>query len=106
MARAPLSTSVDDGGWPIGGAATTVINAAGTNTLKASPGRLCKVVVTATGTGTVTFYDNPSTGSGTIIGIVPASATVGTSYDFGMPALAGITAVTTATAPTVTVSFS
>jgi hypothetical protein len=106
MANNPVFTSVDDTGNSLCGARTATIAAAGTAVVKASPGRLCRVLVTATGTGAVTFYDNPSAASGTVIGVVPASAAVGAIYEFQAPAAAGITASAATTPSSVTVIYS
>ncbi|MGH3546692.1 MAG: hypothetical protein ACRDQU_00900 [Pseudonocardiaceae bacterium] len=90
-----------------GGATTTAI-AAGTvaNTvIKASPGRLCRVLVTATGTNAAQIFDNATTNAGTVIGGLPASPALGTSVDFQMPAVNGITVGGNAGNPALTVSF-
>lgn len=86
----------------------TVAAGAGTTTIcTAAPGgggQLRRVLVTAVGTGTATIYDNTA-GSGTIIGIVPASAAAGTVYAFEMPFFAGITVVNAASGPGLTIGF-
>lgn len=91
------------------GGKTNVPIAAGAvaNTVvKASAGRLCRVLLTsANGAAAVTFYDNASTASGTVIGYIPASAAVGSLYDFQMPAALGITVGGASTNPAMTVSF-
>jgi hypothetical protein len=104
----PLVTTGDGDGNPLGGSLTTVIPpGAATTVVRPYAGRLCRVVVTAVGsTGIVTFYDNPATGTGTVLFVVPATATLGTSYDVSMPALTGITAVATASGPALTVAYS
>jgi hypothetical protein len=72
-------------------AVTAASIAAGVVLVKVAPGRLCKVLVTTALSATaVIIYDNASAGSGTVIGYVPASATIGTVYDFQMPANNGI----------------
>lgn len=103
---------VSDNGTPIlqtgGGTTTAAIAAsAGTTVVKATAGRLCKAVVTTAGTATdnITVYDNATTGSGTILAIIPGGTTVGTVYDLQMPAANGITAVNVASGPAVTLSF-
>lgn len=110
MAVAPLFTPVDGSGIPIGstaGTATaTVASGAGNTVIKNSAGRLCRIVVTAGGTGAVTFYDNASTNSGTALFIVPANAATGTSYDVQMPAANGITAAGSTSSSALTVSYS
>lgn len=104
----PLVTTGDGDGNPLGGTQTAIIAAgAGTTVIKPFSGRLCKVVVTAVGsTGIVTFYDNATTNAGTVLFVVPATATLGTIYDVSMPAAFGITAVATASGPALTVSYS
>ena len=66
---------------------------AGVVVIKGSPGVLCNVLVTTATTASqaITFYDNASAGSGTIIGVVPGSSTAGTVFSFQMPANLGIT---------------
>jgi hypothetical protein len=102
---------VSDNGVPLqtttGGTTTAVVaSGVGTTVIKATAGRLCRVVVTNTpATNPLTFYDNASTGTGTVIGIVPGSATQGQVFDFNMPAALGITAIGAATSAAVTVSF-
>jgi len=82
-------------------AASTAVN----TVVKGTPGRLARVLVTATGTASLMIYDNATTNSGTIIGILPASPTVGAVYDFGLPAANGITVGGSSTNPGVTISF-
>lgn len=90
----------------VGGRLTTAIAAAGSANVKAAPGRLARVLITVAGTASITFYDNAAGNStGTIIGITPATTTIGTVYDFQTPALAGISAVGGAGSPGVTVSY-
>lgn len=91
-----------------GGSSTVAIAALKTaNTvIKASAGRLCRVLVTAAGTATtVSVFDNATTNSGTVIGIFPGTASVGTVYDFELPAANGITVGGLVTNPGLTVSF-
>jgi hypothetical protein len=90
-----------------GGTATVAI-AAGVATdtvVKAAPGRLCRVLVTTTGTNPMTIWDNASGHTGTIIGAFAASPTVGTVASFDMPAVNGITVAGNAANPAVTISF-
>jgi hypothetical protein len=90
-----------------GGSSTTTI-AAGTNSVtvvKASAGTLCKVLVTTLGTAAMNFFDNASAASGTIVGVVPASAAVGSLYEFHIPSVNGITASASASNPAVTISY-
>jgi hypothetical protein len=90
------------------GGTNTVAIAAGTATdtvVHALTGRLCRVLVTTTGTNPLQIFDNASTSSGTIIGCLPASPTVGTTYDFNLPAANGITVKGNAANPAVTISY-
>lgn len=89
----------------VGGRTSTAIAAStATNTvIKASPGRLARLLVTTAGTTAMSFYDNASTNSGTVIALIPASAAAGTLIDAQAPALNGITAAGAATNPGVTV---
>jgi hypothetical protein len=94
--------SVSDGGMQ------TAAIAAGTatdTTVKAGPGRLCRVLVTTTGTNAMQIFDNASGHSGTILGALPANPTVGQVYSFQMPAQSGITVKGDANNPGVTISF-
>lgn len=74
--------------------------------VKSSPGYLKGVLVTATGTANLQFFDNASAASGTVIGVVPSSATLGQFFPCDMPALLGITAAKLSGTPAVTVSYS
>lgn len=79
--------------------------ATGAQTVKNSPGRLCRVILaTANGAAAITFYDNASTTTGTVIGVIPASAAAG-MYDFQMPARTGITFTGASTNPALTVGY-
>lgn len=90
-----------------GGSSNAAIAAAtvGPTVVKNAAGRLVRLLVTSTGTASVTFYDNASACSGTIIGITPASTSVGQVYDFSFVANNGITACGAAGSPAVTVSY-
>lgn len=91
------------------GGTTTVAVAAGTaadTVVKAAPGRLCRILVTATGTNPLQVVDNATVGSGTVIGCLPASPVVGTTYTFNFPASNGITVKGSASNPGVTISYS
>lgn len=106
MPHNPQVSLADDAGFPIYPTATApVAAAAGVVVVKAQPGRLAQVVVTASGTGVVTFYDNASAASGTVLFVVPASAPVGTTYTVNMPAVNGITANAAASSSAVTVLY-
>lgn len=90
-------------------ATDATVVAAGTasdTVIKDAPGRLCTVIVTASDTNPLLIYDNASAGSGTVIGAVPASAAVGSSYTFNAPAENGITVDGHADNPGVTITWS
>lgn len=78
---------------------------AGVQVIKNSPGILCSVLVTVNLSAVVTIFDNASAGSGTIIGVVPATATAGQVFTFNMPANLGITIGTLANTGSITVSY-
>lgn len=89
-----------------GGASNlAVAAAAGTVVVKASSGRLVSILITAAGTAATTCYDNASAASGTIIGITPATTTVGTVYNFNMPATNGVTCSNPASSAGFTISY-
>lgn len=91
-----------------GGTSATAIAAAATNTIvKASAGRLCRVLVTTAGTAALTFYDNATGGAttGNILGYIPANAGAGSVYDFQFIASTGIQAPGGANTPAVTVGY-
>lgn len=73
--------------------------------VSSSPGRLATILVTAVGTAQLNIFDNASTHTGTIIGIVPASATVGSIFKLNMPVANGITVQGAASTPGVTISW-
>ncbi len=102
-ANAPLTATLP-GVVNADGTATVAFAAAAGGVVKASSGRLCAVLVTTTGTADAVFYDNPSAASGTIIGLVPASAAKG-AYPIHFPAATGIYYAGGAGAPAVTVSY-
>lgn len=90
------------------GGVTTVAITSGFATdtvVKATPGRLCRVLVTTTNTNPMVIWDNASGHTGTIIGAFAASPTVGTVASFEMPAANGITVQGNAANPAVTISF-
>lgn len=91
----------------VGGRASVAIAAGATSNtvVKGSPGRLARVLVTATGTGALTIYDNASSPGGTIIALVPASATAGTLIDCQAPAANGITVAGSSANPGVTIFY-
>lgn len=92
----------------LGGKATAAVPTGAANTVvKAAAGRLCRVLVTAAGTGagSVLIYDNATTNSGTVIGVIPATVAVGTYYTFDLPAANGITVANVASGPALTVGY-
>jgi hypothetical protein len=109
MAKNGIVTTYDDLGYPTAAAATVGLTFAG-GVVKASPGRLLKVVVTTAfvTAGTLTFYDSTSAASGTVLLAIPqASGTVGAIFTLDVPSLKGIFAASTGlTAGAVTVGFS
>lgn len=93
-----------------GGTSYGVVGAgtASTNVIKALPGRLCALLVTSPGTAStpVQVFDNATSASGNIIGIVQGSATItGVPFIFLMPALNGIVVSQPANGPALTVSY-
>ncbi len=99
----PVSTRPEE----IVSVTTTQVTPTSLTVVKSTPGRLCKVLVTtANGENAINIFDNASAASGTIIGVVAANASVGTVYDLQMPAANGITIAGTASAGTITVSYS
>lgn len=101
-------TVTRDGGsvQAVGGTTTVAVAAAGSANVKSAPGRLCRVLVTVAGTVSLTFYDNATgAATGTIIGITPATTTVGQVLDFNLPAAVGISCVGAAGTPGVTIGF-
>lgn len=91
----------------VGGRASVALAAGVTaNTVvRASGGRLARVLVTATGTNQMNIFDNASNPTGTIIGLVPANAAVGTILDCQAPAANGITVAGNSNNPGVTIFF-
>lgn len=89
-----------------GGAKTVSVTASGTTVVSGSSTRLCRVLVTASGTTAATVYDNATAATGTVVGVVPASTAAGTVYDLQMPCANGITVAGSAGGPTLTISFS
>jgi hypothetical protein len=90
-----------------GGQNTAPLNSAALGagvTIKNAPGILCTVLVTANMSAVVTFFDNTSP-SGTVIGVIPATATAGQSFPFNMPANIGITSSALANTGSLTVAY-
>ena len=84
---------------------------AGNTIVKATAGRVGSAIITTIGTTTnATIYDNATTNSGTVLGIVPgttsnANALLGTIWPIKMPAANGIVVANTASGPAFTLSF-
>lgn len=90
-----------------GGSQTTAVAAAAAAAaIKASTGALHRVIVTTAGTAALSFYDNASAASGTILLTIPANATAGTIYDVQFPAANGIWCASGTNSPAVTVGWS
>ena len=71
-----------------GGYATSSVPTGAANTVvSAAAGRLCRIIVSTTGTAAAApgcpLYDNATTNSGTVLFVVPGNAAAGTSYDPG-----------------------
>lgn len=99
---APLFTPTTDGD-----ATATVAATVSTDTvIKTGSGTLGRILVTSTnGAAAINIYDNATTHSGTIIGVVAASAAVGTVYTLGMPFENGLTVGGAATNGAITISY-
>lgn len=85
----------------------SVPSGAGNTVLFNGPCRLLRILVTATGSAgsPVVFYDNATTNSGLVIGLVPGNATIGTEFSVRMPAQLGITVAGQSGSPALTVDF-
>jgi hypothetical protein len=91
-----------------GGANANFAITAGKNTItvvSVQAGRLCKVTVVTLGTAACTFYDSASAASGNVVGVVTASAAVGTIFSFQTVTANGITASASASNPALTVAY-
>ena len=102
---------VDQNNAPFNGPSSSFVQPANTSGVvigKASPGRLWSVVVTTLGTAGLDIYDNASVASGTKLLSIPASAAVGTIYNFfwSAPAANGIVSNGVANCPAVTIYIS
>jgi hypothetical protein len=93
-----------------GFAVGVVAAGAGTTTIKAAAGRVCRVVITTAGTsGNLSLYDGGA--SGTLLAVIPgttANATVGllgTSLTLNMPFYTSLVAVGAANSPGVSLSY-
>ncbi len=86
---------------------TQVANTAANTVIKASAGALWSAVVTTLGTAQLDIFDNASTNAGTKLLSIPASAPVGSIYNFpgGMPAANGIISAGVLNCPAVTFAY-
>jgi hypothetical protein len=80
------------GGGDLTVAVTQAQIQAGNVVVRSGQSRLVKILVTtaATAVAALTIFDNATTASGTIIGVVPIGTAVGTLLVFDMPASNGI----------------
>lgn len=107
MANNQIVTPYDDSGEPSNATHTAAHTAPLLQTVKASPGRLMKVIVTTvTAAAVITIYDSISAASGTPLLVIPVAAAVGTIYDVQMPAALGITVQSTGATGAITISYS
>jgi len=92
---------------PGGNFTASVPTGAGNTVVKNSQTRLCKVLVTTAGAGagSVLIYDNATTNSGTVVGVIPATIAIGAYYTFDLPCANGITVTNVASGPVLTVSY-
>ena len=88
MAKNQVVTDYDDAGFPMVASLSAFPTASAA--IKTAPGRLLKIIVAVTTSAAVTFYDNATTNSGTVLFVVPSSAAVGSVYDVNLPAVNGI----------------
>lgn len=73
---------------------TTAIPAGVATTVVANgPTRLRRIVCTAAGTASTTFFDDAAAGQGTVLFVTPAAPALGQIFDVSMPAAKGIVAV-------------
>ena len=86
-----------------GGTATVSVASNSTVVVKNSPGRFDGMVVTTTGTGTFTCYDNASAASGKVIAGFAGGAAIFTPFTLHPWAANGITCISASSGPVVTV---
>lgn len=99
---APLHTPTSDGDTTAAVAATTTTN----TVIKTGSGTLGKILVTSVnGAAAINIYDSSTTATGTIIGVVPASAAAGTIYPLGMPFENGLLVAGASTNGALTISY-
>lgn len=79
---------------------------AGTTVIKAFPGTLTTVVITAAGTASLQIFDNASAGSGTLLLTSPATTTLGQIFNVFGAAVNGMTALGASGTPGFTVFYS
>ncbi len=102
----PRITQVLSGG---SGTVPLAASVAASTQLSKVPGVLFQVVVTTSAGGVVTLYDTVATSAtGTILATTGLAAAQGTIYAFpnGQPVANGILAVSSASSPAVTITFS
>lgn len=73
--------------------------------VKASAGELTRCIVEVAGSAATSIYDNASAGSGSIVGSIPATPTLGQVFTFNVPCLLGITVKGAANTSGLTVLF-
>lgn len=104
-----LSSAANQIGYTNNDGKTNIAIAAGhvaDTVVSGNGGMLGSVLVTTTGTAQMTIYDNATTHTGTIIGIIPASAAVtGIPFVFHAPAQLGIVVQGNANNPAVTIFY-
>lgn len=90
-----------------GNATASVPTGAANTVVSAAAGQLMRVLVTTAGAGAgnVVIYDNATTNSGTVVGIIPSTIAIGTVYTFNMPVAHGIVVTNVASGPVLTVSY-
>lgn len=108
MADNQIVTPYDDNGWPGNASRSAPITLGGTTVVKAGPGRLCKVAVTATtGSAAVTIYDNAAgAASGTVLLVIPSGTAPAAPFDVQLPVFSGITVVSAGATGNITVGYS
>lgn len=96
--EAQLLQAINETAVPVPAAQT------GNQQIKLGFGRLARILVTSVGTVAMTFYDNAANAaSGTVIGVIPSGAAVGTTIQIGFVCQFGIVAGGNAGNPAVTV---
>lgn len=81
---------------------TQAANTAGNTVIKGSAGILQGCLVTATGTANLLIYDNASTNSGTVVAVIPSTATLGQLFPVNGWCKNGITSAGVLNCPGVT----